>query len=91
MWYANQHVKQAGRDQIGAKSLPKALIAAEATDVLRQRVPGREQMAMAALFLWAKWNREIAIWQSFGQVFIWLVDLDLQGSYIDAFQLALPY
>lgn len=29
--------------------MPKALIAAEATDVLHQRVPGGEQMAMAAL------------------------------------------
>lgn len=59
--------------------LPKALIAAEATDVLCQRVPGREQMAVAALFLWAKQNSGIAIWQSFSQVFIWVVDLDLQG------------
>lgn len=33
------------------RELPKALIAAEATDVLHQRVPGREQTAMAALSL----------------------------------------
>lgn len=33
------------------RELPEALVAAEATDVLHQRVPGREQMAMAALSL----------------------------------------
>lgn len=62
------------------RDLPKALIAAEATDVLHQRVPGREQTSgHGCIFLQAKQNSEIAIWQYFGQVFIRVVDLDLQG------------